>query len=66
MRGHCSRTAPFQNPDSDRETPGPSANLVSARDGHFDGLQNRGATRLELDEFPTVKLVKCYLIHSTG
>ncbi len=38
------------------------ADLRRALDAHLESLQDHEATRLELDEFPTVRTVRVYLI----
>ncbi len=35
--------------------------LVNALEGHFQRLMDHGSTRLELDDFPTVRVVRLQL-----
>ncbi len=37
------------------------ADLVRALDAHLEGLQDCEATRLELDDFPTVRVARLWL-----
>lgn len=37
------------------------ADLAGALSDHLERLQNREATRLELDDFPTVRVVRLYV-----
>lgn len=41
------------------------ADLVQALDAHMEGLKDPEATRLELDEFPTVRVVRLLLRPAT-
>ncbi|MGP8075650.1 MAG: hypothetical protein ACLP8Y_02795 [Thermoplasmata archaeon] len=42
------------------------ADLTRALIDHLERLQDREATRLDLDDFPTVKVVRLYLNPRTG
>ena len=41
--------------------PQAEADLVRALDAHLEGLQDHEATRLELDDFPTVQIARLYI-----
>jgi predicted RNase H-like HicB family nuclease len=38
------------------------ADLVRALGAHLEGLQDREATRIELDDFPTIRVRRLYLV----